>query len=78
LDNNGQSCNGAKRFLVVDDLYDAFLAKFSAALGEAKVGDPFAEDTVLGPLSSLAAAERLDQQVQRAVAQGATLEVGGT
>lgn len=78
LDNNGQSCNGAKRFVVIDELYDAFLAKFTAALGEAKVGDPFADDTVLGPLSSLAAAERLDEQVQRAVAQGATVEVGGT
>ncbi|KSU53828.1 NAD-dependent succinate-semialdehyde dehydrogenase [Microbacterium enclense] len=78
LDNNGQSCNGAKRFVVIDELYDAFLAKFAAALGEAKVGDPFADDTVLGPLSSLAAAERLDEQVQRAVAQGATVEVGGT
>ncbi len=77
LDNNGQSCNGAKRFIVVDDLYDAFLEKFTAALGEAKVGDPFADDTVLGPLSSLAAAERLDEQVQRAVSQGATIEVGG-
>ncbi|WP_295782138.1 NAD-dependent succinate-semialdehyde dehydrogenase [uncultured Microbacterium sp.] len=77
LDNNGQSCNAAKRFIVADDLYDGFLAKFTAALGEAKVGDPFAEDTVLGPLSSLAAAERLDEQVQRAVAQGATVEVGG-
>jgi len=78
LDNNGQSCNGAKRFIVVDDLYDAFLEKFSAALGEAKVGDPFADDTVIGPLSSLVAAERLDEQVQRAVAQGATVVVGGT
>jgi succinate-semialdehyde dehydrogenase/glutarate-semialdehyde dehydrogenase len=78
LDNNGQSCNAAKRFIVIDDLYDAFVEKFSAALGDAKVGDPFADDTVLGPLSSLAAAERLDEQVQRAVSQGATVEVGGT
>ncbi|KEP75741.1 succinate-semialdehyde dehydrogenase [Microbacterium sp. SUBG005] len=77
LDNNGQSCNAAKRFIVADDLYDGFLSKFTAALGEAKVGDPFADDTVLGPLSSLTAAERLDEQVQRAVAQGATVEVGG-
>lgn len=77
LDNNGQSCNGAKRFVVIDDLYDAFLEKFSAALEGAKVGDPFAEDTVLGPLSSLTAAERLAEQVDRAVAQGATLVTGG-
>jgi len=78
LDNNGQSCNAAKRFLVADDLYDAFVEKFSAVLEGAKVGDPFADDTVLGPLSSLAAAERLQDQVDRAVAQGATVVTGGT
>ena len=78
LDNTGQSCNAAKRFIVVDGLYDAFLEKFTAAMAAAKVGDPFAEDTVLGPLSSLTAAERLAEQVDRAVAQGATLVAGGT
>lgn len=78
LDNTGQSCNAAKRFIVVDDLYDAFLEKFTAAMTGAKVGDPFADDTVLGPLSSVTAAERLAEQVDRAVAQGATLAAGGT
>ncbi|WP_341997368.1 NAD-dependent succinate-semialdehyde dehydrogenase [Microbacterium sp. LWH7-1.2] len=78
LDNTGQSCNAAKRFIVVDGLYDAFLEKFTAKMTEAKVGDPFADDTVLGPLSSLTAAERLAEQVDRAVAQGATLVAGGT
>ena len=63
LDNTGQSCNAAKRFIVVDDLYDAFLEKFTAAMTSATVGDPFAEDTELGPLSSLVAAERLEEQV---------------
>ena len=78
LDNNGQSCNAAKRFIVIDELYEAFLEKFTAAMSGAQVGDPFAEDTVLGPLSSLAAAERLAEQVDRAVAQGARLVTGGT
>jgi len=78
LDNTGQSCNAAKRFIVGDDLYDAFLEKFTAAMSAASVGDPFAEDTVLGPLSSLAAAERLAAQVDAAVAAGATLVTGGT
>lgn len=77
LDNTGQSCNAAKRFIVVDGLYDAFLEKFTAAMSGAKVGDPFADDTVLGPLSSLTAAERLAEQVDKAVAQGATLVAGG-
>ena len=77
LDNNGQACNAPKRFLVADGLYDAFVEKFAAAMAAAKVGDPFAEDTVLGPISSLIAAERLAEQVDKAVAQGATLVTGG-
>src|SRR3954471_24127870 len=60
LDNTGQSCNAAKRFIVVDELYDDFLAKFRAALEEAKPGDPTAEDTEIGPLSSQTAADRLE------------------
>ncbi|MDY0827709.1 NAD-dependent succinate-semialdehyde dehydrogenase [Microbacterium sp. BG28] len=78
MDNNGQSCNAPKRFIVVDELYDAFLEKFTAAMAETPMGDPFAEETLLGPLSSLAAAERLEAQVDTAVAQGARLVTGGT
>ncbi|MDA4895156.1 NAD-dependent succinate-semialdehyde dehydrogenase [Microbacterium resistens] len=78
LDNNGQSCNGAKRFIVTDALYDAFTEKFVAALAAVSAEDPTQEDTVLGPLSSLAAAERLQEQIDTAVAQGATLLTGGT
>ncbi|WP_296665486.1 NAD-dependent succinate-semialdehyde dehydrogenase [Demequina sp.] len=77
MDNNGQSCNAPKRFIVAEDLYDAFVEKFTAAMTACTMGDPFAEDTVLGPLSSLAAAERLEAQVSNAVAQGATLVAGG-
>jgi succinate-semialdehyde dehydrogenase/glutarate-semialdehyde dehydrogenase len=78
MDNNGQSCNAPKRFIVVDELYDAFLEKFTAAMAATPMGDPFAEETLLGPLSSLAAAERLEAQVDTAVAQGARLVTGGT
>jgi succinate-semialdehyde dehydrogenase/glutarate-semialdehyde dehydrogenase len=78
LDNSGQACNGAKRFVVVNDLYEPFLEKFSAAMSGAQTGDPNDENTVVGPLSSLVAAERLQAQVDRAVAQGARLVVGGT
>lgn len=77
LDNTGQSCNAAKRFIVVDELYDDFLAKFRAALAAAKPGDPTAEDTEIGPLSSQTAAERLEDQVKRAVDNGAEVVVGG-
>ncbi|MCK6080259.1 NAD-dependent succinate-semialdehyde dehydrogenase [Microbacterium sp. EYE_5] len=78
LDNTGQSCNGAKRFIVVDGLYDAFVEAFTAKMSAASVGDPWSSDTVLGPLSSVAAAERLEQQIRDAVAQGATVVTGGT
>ncbi|KRE22373.1 NAD-dependent succinate-semialdehyde dehydrogenase [Agromyces sp. Soil535] len=78
LDNNGQSCNAAKRFIVADELYDPFLEKFTAKLAEVETGDPTSAETALGPLSSLKAAEGLDEQVRRAVEHGATLVHGGT
>jgi succinate-semialdehyde dehydrogenase/glutarate-semialdehyde dehydrogenase len=77
LDNNGQACNAGKRFVVVDHLYDAFVEKFSAAIGQVTVTDPMDDDTQLGPLSSIAAAERLEEQVERAVAAGATKAFDG-
>jgi succinate-semialdehyde dehydrogenase/glutarate-semialdehyde dehydrogenase len=77
LDNTGQSCNAAKRFIVVDDFYDEFLEKFSATFTAAKPGDPTAEDTTVGPLSSQTAADRLEQQVKKAVDNGAEVVVGG-
>jgi succinate-semialdehyde dehydrogenase/glutarate-semialdehyde dehydrogenase len=77
IDGAGQICNGAKRFIVVDELYEAFLKKFSAAMAATPMGDPLLEETVLGPLSSVEAATRLEGQVDRAVAQGATVVIGG-
>ncbi|RZS68528.1 succinate-semialdehyde dehydrogenase/glutarate-semialdehyde dehydrogenase [Agromyces ramosus] len=78
LDNNGQSCNAAKRFIVADELYEPFLEKFTAKLAEVETGDPTSSETALGPLSSLKAAEGLDEQVKRAVEHGAKLVHGGT
>jgi succinate-semialdehyde dehydrogenase/glutarate-semialdehyde dehydrogenase len=77
LDNTGQSCNAAKRFIVAEGLYEPFLAKFTAALTAVSPGDPTQEATEIGPLSSSAAADRLEEQVQQAVDQGATLVGGG-
>src|SRR5215216_3265155 len=71
LDNTGQSCNAAKRFIVVDDLYEDFLEKFTAALTAVEPGDPTSEDATIGPLSSALAADRLEEQVNRAVERGA-------
>jgi succinate-semialdehyde dehydrogenase/glutarate-semialdehyde dehydrogenase len=77
LDNTGQSCNAAKRFIVVDDLYDEFLEKFGEKLSASKPGDPTDEGTEVGPLSSQTAADRLEEQVKKAVQNGAEVVVGG-
>jgi succinate-semialdehyde dehydrogenase / glutarate-semialdehyde dehydrogenase len=77
LDNAGQSCNAAKRMIVIDELYEPFLEKFTSALTARKSGDPRERETDVGPLSSQLAADRLEDQVQRAVAQGATVVAGG-
>ena len=77
LDNSGQSCNAAKRFIVVEELYEPFLEKFRAALAAVQPSDPSSEDSKLGPLSSAAAADRLQDQLDRAVAGGAQLHSTG-
>lgn len=68
LDNTGQACNAAKRFIVVDGLYDAFVEKFTARLLAEQTG---------APLSSVTAADTLERQVAAAVAEGATLTSEG-
>jgi succinate-semialdehyde dehydrogenase/glutarate-semialdehyde dehydrogenase len=76
LDNTGQSCNAAKRFIVADDLYDDFLAKFTEKMKSMEPGDP-TDDAAMGPLSSDTAAERLQDQLDRAKAQGAEVVLEG-
>ena len=76
--NMGQACNAAKRFIVASDLYDEFLEKLTAGISAIEPGDPTSKETAAGPLSSARAAENLEAQVKQAVAQGATLEAGGT
>src|SRR5262249_9615623 len=78
LENSGQACNAAKRFIVIDGLYDEFMEKFSAALTAVRPSDPTKEGVQVGPLSSSTATERLADQVNRAVDQGATLIAGGS
>jgi succinate-semialdehyde dehydrogenase/glutarate-semialdehyde dehydrogenase len=77
IDNAGQSCNAAKRFIVIDELYEPFLEKFTAALTSVKQGDPRERGTEVGPLSSQLATDRLEDQVRRAIDQGATVVAGG-
>jgi succinate-semialdehyde dehydrogenase/glutarate-semialdehyde dehydrogenase len=77
LDNSGQSCNAAKRFIVLDELFEEFRDKFTAAMLDSSPSDPTVEGADYGPLSSLDAAEHLEQQVKRAVEQGAKAETKG-
>ena len=78
IDNSGQACNAAKRFIVAGDLYDDFLAKFSAAMIGTVAGDPTLAASELGPLSSVLAADHLSEQLARAVEHGATIAGTGT
>ncbi|MEH3054235.1 MAG: NAD-dependent succinate-semialdehyde dehydrogenase [Patulibacter minatonensis] len=77
LDNTGQSCNAAKRFIVIDELYDEFVAKFTERLMAVEPAQPLDDGAAMGPLSSSAAAERLEGQLEAAVDAGATLVAGG-
>lgn len=77
MSNAGQACTAAKRFIVVDSVYDRFVEGFASTLQTYTTGDPLDPDTKLGPLSSLGAVEELIEQVEDAVANGATLVTGG-
>ena len=75
--NAGQTCCAAKRFIVVEEMADKFLKEMTAAFVALKPGDPMDETTTLGPLSTESALIALLKQVDEAVANGATVVIGG-
>jgi len=75
--NSGQSCIAAKRFIVVDAVYDAFEQKFVDAVKKLKMGDPAEEGVYIGPQARMDLRDGLHDQVQRTVQAGAKLLVGG-
>jgi succinate-semialdehyde dehydrogenase/glutarate-semialdehyde dehydrogenase len=75
--NCGQSCIAAKRFILVEGIYDEFVAKFTQAISELKSGDPLNEDTKVGPLARIDLADQLQKQVKSSVEKGAELLLGG-
>lgn len=76
--NGGQVCNANKRMIVMEDIHDEFVAQLKKLADGLVPGDPLnMPEHGYGPLSSRAAAEQVNAQVQRAVAAGAILEVGG-
>lgn len=76
LYNAGQVCTSSKRFIVMDSMYDQFLELLQAAFSQVKMGDPMDEATTLAPLSSKGAKEKLQSQVDAAIAGGAQVYYG--
>jgi succinate-semialdehyde dehydrogenase/glutarate-semialdehyde dehydrogenase len=77
VQNNGQSCIAAKRFLVVESRYDEFLSRFAAEMDAIVVGDPMDPATGVGPLVSAQQRDEIAEQVADAVAKGAVVHAGG-
>lgn len=77
LANAGQVCSGAKRFVIQRAVADTFIDAFVAGMKSVPMGDPLAQDTLLGPLSSLDALQGLSRQVEEAVSNGAQVLTGG-
>jgi succinate-semialdehyde dehydrogenase / glutarate-semialdehyde dehydrogenase len=75
--NNGQSCIAAKRFIIHERIYDAFLNKFVVAVAAVRVGDPMDEKTQLGPVATASIRDDLDKQVRESIAAGARALTGG-
>ena len=78
LYNNGQTCINGKRFIVTEKVYDEFVEKFVAHFEGIKTGDPTSEESDMGPMSSANLRDELQEQVDKSVANGATIACGGT
>jgi succinate-semialdehyde dehydrogenase/glutarate-semialdehyde dehydrogenase len=77
LINAGQSCIAAKRFIIVEKIYDSFEKLFIEKMKSKKMGDPLDESNHLGPQASVALRDELHQQVEKSVKLGAKLLLGG-
>lgn len=77
LYNNGETCIAAKRFVVVDSVYDKFRDLVIEKFNNYKVGDPMDDSTDVGPMSSIKQRDDLNKQVQESVDKGATITLGG-
>ncbi len=75
--NCGQSCIAAKRFILLEGIYDEFVLKFTHAVSQLVAGDPMDEATTIGPLARMDLAETLQRQVKESIALGARLVWGG-
>jgi len=76
--NGGQSCIAAKRFIIVESVYDEFEKLYLEIMSKKRMGDPLDENNDLGPQASLQLRNELHDQVLRSIKQGAELILGGT
>ena len=77
MQNTGQSCIAAKRFLIADKIYDKFLGDFVEQMRSLKIGDPMDETTEIGPLASESILNGVHEQVQKTLGMGAKCLTGG-
>ena len=75
--NAGQSCIGAKRFIIAEVIYDQFKAEFVRLMSEARFGDPLDPQSSVGPLARIDLRDELHQQVEKSREMGATVLLGG-
>ena len=75
--NNGETCVAAKRFVVVDEVYEEFKKAFVAKMGALKYGDPTKEDSDIGPMAREDLRDELHEQVEESVKKGAEILCGG-
>ncbi|MEC5289012.1 NAD-dependent succinate-semialdehyde dehydrogenase [Aurantimonas sp. C2-6-R+9] len=78
MQNSGQSCIAAKRFIVHEDVYEDYLGRYQEKVEAIKLGDPMADDTGMGPLAMKAGVEDIDDQIARSTKAGAKLVTGGS
>jgi succinate-semialdehyde dehydrogenase/glutarate-semialdehyde dehydrogenase len=76
MQNTGQSCIAAKRFIVVEAIYDEFLDKFTSKIKKLKSGNPLNKDTAIGVLAREDLADTLQQQIEASVNTGAKIHYG--
>jgi succinate-semialdehyde dehydrogenase / glutarate-semialdehyde dehydrogenase len=77
LKNNGQACNAAKRFILLEDIAEQFISRYVEMYKEIKIGNPMDTTTDIGPLATQSIVEEVDAQVQKSLELGAKVLVGG-
>jgi len=75
--NSGQSCIAAKRFVIVEEVYDEFVSEFKKLMESKKLGDPFEDGTDVGPMARIDLRDGLHEQVQKSIKKGAKATIGG-